>query len=234
MVMAGDVQVADGRVLKAGTLIAPDAPLAVTQPPPYVGRGGIKLAHALDTFGIDPSGWTCLDVGASTGGFTDCMLQRGARKVWAVDVGHGQLDYRLRTDPRVEVREGVNARHPLNLPEPVDLATIDVSFISLELVLPAATSALRPGGTVLALVKPQFEAGRGKVGKGGVVRDASVHRDVLSRLINWVVSNRAGLSLRVRGLTPSPILGDAGNREFFLYLAKEPSPWPSPKGRGEQ
>lgn len=217
MVMAGHVHVAERRVVKPGTLVAPEAPVEVSQPPPYVGRGGTKLAYALDVFRLDPAGLVCLDVGASTGGFTDCLLQRGATKVYAVDVGHGQLDWRLRQDPRVAVMEGVNARHGIELPEVVDLATIDVSFISLELVIPPTVTCLQTGGILLALVKPQFEAGRRKVGKGGVVRDPKVHGEVLSRLINWVV-DRGGV--RIAGLTPSPILGDAGNREFFLWLKR--------------
>lgn len=245
LVMAGHVTVAQQRVLKPGTLVRPEARVDVAAAPPYVGRGGTKLAHALDVFGVRPAGRVCLDVGASTGGFTDCLLQRGASRVYAVDVGHGQLDYRLRVDPRVVVMEGVNARHGLSLAvgtsaegmvrggagvgdKPpryqgaegahVSLATVDVSFISLALVIPPVADCLEKGGELVALVKPQFEAGRGKVGKGGVVRDAGVHLEVLSRLINWVIG-RGGL--RVRGVTGSPLLGDAGNREFFLYLVKE-------------
>ena len=218
MVMAGEVQLGEQRVLKAGTMVSADAQPKVAQPPPYVGRGGVKLAHALDIFGIDPSGIICLDVGASTGGFTDCLLQRGALSVWAVDVGHGQMDYRLRQDARVHVLEGVNARHSLDLPERVGLAVIDVSFISLRLVLGPAVRSLQAGGRIVALVKPQFEAGRGRVGKGGVIRDAAVHAEVLSGLISWLVSDPEKRGLRVRGLTPSPLLGNAGNREFFLHL----------------
>lgn len=217
MVMAGYVQVAQQRVLKAGTMVAVEAPLLVSQPLPYVSRGGVKLAHALDTFGIDPTGLTCLDVGASTGGFTDCLLQRGARRVYALDVGHGQLDYGLRIDPRVEVIEGVNARHGIELLEAVDLATIDVSFISLQLVIPPTAQCLKPDRLLLALVKPQFEIGRSHLPKGGVVRDPKLHAQVLARLINWLVNKT---ELRIAGLTSSPILGDAGNREFFLWLKK--------------
>ena len=215
MVMAGSVPVAQRRVLKPGTMVTPEAVLQVTEPQPYVSRGGIKLAHALDTFGIDPAGLTCLDVGASTGGFTDCLLKRGARKVYAVDVGHGQIDYGLRIDPRVEVREGMNVRHGVELSEVVDLATIDVSFISLELIIPPTTACLTPDGTLVALVKPQFEIGRYLLPKGGVVRDPKQHAQVLSRLVNWVINQTR---LRIAGLTPSPILGDAGNREFLLWL----------------
>jgi len=217
MVMAGYVQVAQRRVLKPGTMVALEAALQVAEPPPYVSRGGIKLAHALDSLGIDPSGLTCLDVGASTGGFTDCLLKRGARKVCAVDVGHGQIDYGLRIDPRVEVMEGVNVRHGVELPEAVDLATIDVSFISLELIIPPTADWLKPNGTLLALVKPQFEIGRNLLPKGGVVRDPKLHAQVLSRLVNWLVNQT---NLRIAGLTPSPILGAAGNREFFLHCTR--------------
>jgi len=217
MVMAGYVQVGGRLVIKPGTLVAAGSSIRVIQPLPFVSRGGLKLAHALDVFHLCPRGLACLDVGASTGGFTDCLLQRGARKVYAVDVGHGQLDYRLRQDPRVDVMERVNARHGIDLPEKADLAAIDVSFISLELVIPPTARCLTADGVLLALVKPQFEAGRGKVGKGGVVRDPKVHAEVLSRLINWVVRDGG---LRLAGLTPSPVLGDAGNREFFLCLTK--------------
>ena len=162
LIMGGAVRV-DGRpASKPGLLVQEQSGVEVAAPPPFVGRGGIKLACALDVFGITVVGLTALDVGASTGGFTDCMLQRGAVRVYAVDVGYGQLDYRLRTDPRVVVRERVNARYPLQLPEPVDLATVDVSFISLEMVLPSILAELKPGGRVVALIKPQFEVGRGK------------------------------------------------------------------------
>jgi 23S rRNA (cytidine1920-2'-O)/16S rRNA (cytidine1409-2'-O)-methyltransferase len=185
--------------------------------PQYVGRGGDKLAHALTVFGLHPDAMTCGDIGASTGGFTDVLLQRGAARVYAIDVGTGQLDYRLRVDPRVVVLERVNARFALPITEPLDLITIDVSFISLELILLTARAALRPGGQIVALVKPQFEAGRERVGKGGVVRDVAVHRDVLHRCILWAIDH----GFRLRGLTTSPILGDKGNREFFMLLERE-------------
>ena len=172
---------------------------------PYVSRGGVKLAHALDVFNLSPEGLTVLDVGASTGGFTDCLLQRGAQRVYALDVGRGQLNYRLRRDP-------------FDLPEAVDLATIDVSFISLTLVIPSVAQHLRKGCYVAALVKPQFEARREEVGRGGIVKDPAVHARVLGRCIAWAVDQ----GLRVRNLCASPILGDAGNREFFLLLQK---PW---------
>ena len=214
LLMAGQVTTDGRRIDKAGTLVdaAADVHLAVSAP--YVGRGGIKLAHALQEFLPDITGAVALDVGASTGGFTDCLLQHGARRVYALDVGYGQIHQRLRNDPRVAVLERVNARNPFQLPEPADLATVDVSFISLTMVLPRVIEHVRTGGHILALAKPQFEAARSEVGRGGVVRDPEVHAAVLARLIAWVV----GHDLRLRGLTPSPLLGDAGNREFFLLL----------------
>ena len=216
MIMEGLVFTASGRVLKSSSLYPSDTYFDVKGRLPFVGRGGLKLAHALDTFNIEVNGYVALDVGASTGGFTDCMLQRGASGVYALDVGHGQLDYRLRTDSRVSVLEKVNARNPFDIPEPVDLATIDVSFISLTLVLPEVVGHLKKDGAILALVKPQFEAPREDVGRGGVIKDPKVHARVLSRIINWVVEQR----FRLRDICPSPILGDAGNREFFVYLQK--------------
>jgi len=218
LLMAGQVYVDGMPVTKAGALVAPDAPLEVRAGLPYVGRGGIKLAHVLDTWGLDVSGLVALDVGASTGGFTDCLLQRGACRVYALDVGRGQLDHRLRQDPRVVVMERVNARYPFLLPETVDLATVDVSFISLRLVLPTVAQHLKPGGHLVALVKPQFEARREQVGRRGVVGDPRVHAEVLGGMVVWSVEN----GFRLRGLAPSPILGDAGNREFFLLLRHEP------------
>ena len=205
-----------GRVLKASSILPEADPLEVRGSLPYVSRGGRKLAHALDSFNLDVDGFTVLDVGASTGGFTDCLLQRGAERVYALDVGHGQLAYKLRQDSRVVVIEKCNARNPFGLPEPVDLITIDVSFISLSLVIPSAIRHLRDGAYVAALVKPQFEARREEVGRGGVIKAPEIHATVLSRTINWAIN--AGL--RVRNLCPSPILGDAGNREFFLLLQK--------------
>ncbi|MSQ22377.1 MAG: TlyA family RNA methyltransferase [Dehalococcoidia bacterium] len=214
LLMAGDVTV-DGRLVdKAGVLVSPSARVEVKTPPPYVGRGGIKLAHALQTFGLKVEGTAALDVGASTGGFTDCLLQHGAARVYAVDVGYGQLHMRLRQDPRVVVMERVNARYPFQLPEAVDLATVDVSFISLVKVLPSMAKQLKSGGQIIALAKPQFEALRRQVGKGGVVRDPAIHAEVLARLIVWATHHR----FRLRGVTPSPLLGDAGNREFFILL----------------
>ena len=216
LIMAGAVRVADRRIDKPGTLIAEDAVIQVAAPDPYVGRGGYKLAHALDRFGVEVAGLTVLDVGASTGGFTDCMLQRGARRVYAIDVGHGQLDYRLRLDPRVVVMERVNARYPLDLPELGDLASIDVSFISATRIIPSVVMSLKPSSRIIVLVKPQFEVGKGRVGKGGVVRDPKLHCAALSTCINWAINH----GLRFENLTPSPIFGDAGNREFLLLLRK--------------
>jgi 23S rRNA (cytidine1920-2'-O)/16S rRNA (cytidine1409-2'-O)-methyltransferase len=214
IIMAGSVVVGERPALKAGTLVAADADIRVLAGPQYVSRGGEKLAHALDAFAADVGGLTVVDVGASTGGFTDCLLQRGAARVYTVDVGRGQLDWRLRQDPRVIVMEGVNARNLNPLPERCDLATVDVSFISLEKVLPAVVAVLEEGARVVALVKPQFEARRQEVGKGGVVRDPQVHAAVLGRFVAWC----AGRGLRLLGLTTSPLLGPAGNKEFFVLL----------------
>ncbi len=185
-------------------------------PPLFVSRGGLKLAAALDSWGLTVAGLVALDVGASTGGFTDCLLQRGASRIYALDVGYGQLDQRMRVDPRVVVMERVNARYPFALPEAVDLVTVDVSFISAEKVIPSAASHLNPGGRLIVLVKPQFEAGRAQVQRGGVVRDPQVHAAVLGRFINWAIDHR----FRLRGLVPSPLLGPAGNREFLALLEK--------------
>lgn len=214
LIMAGKVRVDGQPARKAGIAVALDAALMVEGRRPFVSRGGQKLAHALDAFGLDVAGLAALDVGASTGGFTDCLLQRGARRVYAVDVGYGQLDYSLRQDVRVTVMERLNAHHPFVLPEAVDLATVDVSFISATKVLPNALPHLREGGWLIVLVKPQFEAGREQVGRGGVVRDPQVHAQVLGRFIAWAVAQ----GLRLRGLTGSPILGAEGNREFLVQL----------------
>jgi 23S rRNA (cytidine1920-2'-O)/16S rRNA (cytidine1409-2'-O)-methyltransferase len=215
MILAGLVTV-DGRPAdKAGEGVAGDAAVAVSGPPhPYVSRGGVKLAAALDHFGLDPAGRICLDVGASTGGFTDCLLQRGAARVYAIDVGYGQLDAKLRADPRVVVREKVNARHLSSdaVPEPVALAAVDVSFISLRLVLPAVVARLAPGASLVALVKPQFEAGRGEVPRGGVVRSEATRR----RVVEEVEAAGRELGLTVLGSIPSPIRGARGNAEFLV------------------
>jgi len=220
LVMAGKVRVGEGDSArtdrKPGDLLDAATPVAVVEPDPYVSRGGHKLAAALDAFGIDPAGRVCADIGASTGGFTDVLLQRGAARVYAIDVGRGQLAEPLRQDTRVVSMERTNARTltSSSLPEPIDLAVIDVSFISLGLVLGPIASLFAPtGGDVIALVKPQFEAGRSEV-KGGVVRDAAVHLDVLRR----VVARAAALGLEPRDAIASPILGPEGNREFLLQL----------------
>jgi 23S rRNA (cytidine1920-2'-O)/16S rRNA (cytidine1409-2'-O)-methyltransferase len=215
MILAGLVTVGGRRADKAGEAVAEDAELAVAGPPhPYVSRGGIKLAAALDHFGLDPRGKVCLDVGASTGGFTDCLLQRGAARVYAVDVGYGQLDAKLRGDPRVVVRERVNARalSEADVPEPVELSAIDVSFISLRLILPAVVPRLAPAAALVALVKPQFEAGRGEVPRGGVVRSEETRR----RVVAEVEAAGRGLGLEVLGVIASPIRGARGNEEFLL------------------
>jgi 23S rRNA (cytidine1920-2'-O)/16S rRNA (cytidine1409-2'-O)-methyltransferase len=217
LIMAGRVSV-DGQVVsKAGATVGEGASLEIATPDhPYVSRGGVKLAHALDDFGVDPSGKRALDVGASTGGFTDVLLQRGAVNVIALDVGHGQLHWRLRNDPRVDVHEGVNARAlaPKDVPHPVDIVTIDVSFISLALILPALPPFLASGADVVALAKPQFEAGRDQVGKHGLVTDPAVHDAVLMRVT--AEAQAAGFN-RV-AMTPSAITGATGNQEFFLHL----------------
>ena len=217
LIMAGVVFTPSGRVAKAGSLLANDVEVEVQGRLPYVSRGGYKLAHALDEFGIDPSGLVALDVGASTGGFTDCLLQRGASRVYAVAVGHGQLAYTLRQDERVVSYEKVNARLPFELPEPVDLLVIDVSFISLTLALPQPLTHLRSGGVAVALIKPQFEARRGEVGRGGVIRSDDLREDILIRVEQWI-RNRDDVELL--GTIDSPITGDAGNREYLANLRK--------------
>ena len=218
LILAGQVTV-DGRLAtKAGTIVDPDVELEIRSPDhPYVGRGGLKLAHALDTFRIPVDGRECLDIGASTGGFTDVMLQRGAARVVALDVGHGQLDWRLRNDPRVLVIEHFNARRltRADLPSDVDLVTIDVSFISLRQILPVVPPLLRPDGDVVALVKPQFEAGRAEVRKG-VIHDPSIH----ARVIDDVTAAGAEVGLTRVASTPSPITGQKGNVEFLLHFTR--------------
>ena len=222
LILAGLVRVGDVRESKAGTLVAADSAITLDEPDhPFVGRGGLKLVHALDAFGLDVTGRQALDVGASTGGFTDVLLQRGAAHVVALDVGHGQLDWRLRQDPRVTVMERVNARSltPETFgsgPRQFGIITIDVSFISLRLILPPVPALLEPAGDVVALVKPQFEAGRDDVGKGGIVRDPEVHQ----RVVNDVVDESRRLGFVVAGLTASPITGAEGNREFLLHLKR--------------
>ena len=222
LVIAGNVSVNGRPVTKAGTLIAEDAEIVLRQPDhPWVGRGGIKLAHALDVFHVDVSGLTALDIGASTGGFTDVLLQRGAAKVVALDVGHNQIDWRLRNDPAVVCLEGVNARYlrPEDLPEGLrsfGIVTIDVSFISLSQILPVVPPLLDADGRVVALVKPQFEAGRADVGAGGVITDPQVHE----RAVERVKAAGVQVGLEPVALEPSPVTGAEGNREFLLLLAR--------------
>jgi len=220
LILAGDVSVGGQPAGKAGMAVSSDAEIVLRTPDhPWVGRGGVKLVHALDTFAIDPRGMTALDIGASTGGFTDVLLQRGAARVVALDVGHNQLDWKIRTDPRVKVLEGVNARYltPDQLPDDArqfDLVTIDVSFISLRHILPVVPPLLAQGARIIALVKPQFEAGKSDVGKGGIVRDERIHARVIDEVVE--AARQAGLARR--GLEPSPITGSEGNREFLLCL----------------
>ncbi len=213
LIRAGEVRVDGQLVHKPSTAVAEDAEITIQAKPPFVSRGGRKLQAALDRFGIDVTGVVAADVGASTGGFTDCLLQRGARRVYAIDVGYGQLHWKLRNDPRVVLMERTNARYLKSLPEPVDLVTIDVSFISLELILAAAVGWLTGQGEVAALIKPQFEAGPQNVEKGGVVRDPDVHRQVLQD----VLGKAAGVGLALQGLMPSPLRGPAGNVEFLAW-----------------
>ena len=217
LILAGQVAVRGQIVAKAGAAVDPDAEIEVRQGPAYVSRGGYKLAKALEAFAIAAEGRVAADVGASTGGFTDCLLQRGARRVYAIDVGYGQLAWTLRQDARVVVMERTNARHLESLPEPISLVTVDVSFISLQHILPQVRRWLAPDGEVVALIKPQFEAGRRLVGKGGVVRDHAVHRQVLHRVLTR--ARQAGWALL--GLTASPLAGPKGNIEFLAWLAPD-------------
>lgn len=220
LILAGQVRLPDGALAKAGRLVAPGTAVERVAQAPFVGRGGEKLAPALDAFDVRVGGRVCLDVGASTGGFTDCLLSRGAARVHAIDVGHGQLHPRLRADARVVVWEGVNARHlePGRFPDGPSFATIDVSFISLDKVLPAVSACLVAPAEIVALVKPQFEVGRGQVGKGGVVRAWDARRDV----VRGVAAVAARLGLVTLGVAPSVLHGPKGNREVFLYLARDP------------
>ncbi len=218
-VMAGWVKVDGVQVDKPGTSVSDTVELEVEGPrEPFVSRGGRKLEHALDHFEIDPADWTCLDVGASTGGFTDCLLQRGARRVYALDVGRGQLDFKLRGDPRVVTMEGVNARYlePADIPEPCQLITVDVSFISLIKLVPALLPILAPGGYLLTLIKPQFEVGKGLVGKGGVVRDESLRQ----RIIQERGEDLASLGVVLMGIVDSEVIGAKGNREALALFQK--------------
>jgi 23S rRNA (cytidine1920-2'-O)/16S rRNA (cytidine1409-2'-O)-methyltransferase len=222
LILAGQVRINGQTANKAGAAVPPEATVTLDAPDhPYVGRGGIKLAHALDEFGLSPAGKAVLDIGASTGGFTDVLLQRGAAVVVALDVGHGQLDWKLRNDPRVVVLERTNARTltPEQLPERVRqfaMVTVDVSFISLRQILPVIPPLLEPGGDVITLVKPQFEAGREDVGKGGIVRDVEVQQ----RVVEAVTTAAAQLGLTRAGLIESPITGMEGNREFLIHLRR--------------
>lgn len=233
-VMAGTVLVDGQKVDKPGTAVALDAELRLLgAKEPFVSRAGRKLAHALDHFGLDPEGFRCLDVGASTGGFTDCLLQRGARHVHALDVGHGQLVYGLRQDPRVTVLERTNARHlaPGDLPDRhFDLVTFDVSFISLRLVVPPTLPFVADGGWVLPMIKPQFEAGRGQVGKGGIVRDRALRRRVIDeRMAELGGLEHAGRRLESLGCFDSPVHGMEGNQEAFaLFRVAAPAPEAEP------
>jgi 23S rRNA (cytidine1920-2'-O)/16S rRNA (cytidine1409-2'-O)-methyltransferase len=217
LILAGEVRCGDHVVEKPSARLPLDAPLEVRGKPRFVGRGGLKLEAALDAFAIDPAGWTCIDVGASTGGFTDCLLQRGAARVHAVDVGTNQLVWKLRNDPRVIVKEQFNARHmtPEDLGETVRLAVMDLSFISLTKVLPAVRPVLDPGGSIVCLIKPQFELEREDISKGGIVRDPALHERAIAKIRTFATGN---LGLEWRGLIASPITGTDGNQEFLAWL----------------
>ena len=222
LILAGRVFRDQERLDKPGLQVAQDLEVTVRAVEEHVSRGAHKLIAGLDAFAVDPAGLVCLDVGASTGGFTDVLLRRGARRVYAVDVGYGQLDARLRADPRVVVLERTNARHltAAQVPEPVDLVVCDASFISLRTVLPAPLALTGAGARLVALIKPQFEVGKGRVGKGGVVRDPALHEEVCADIAAWL----AGLpGWRVLGTLPSPLLGPAGNREFLIGAARGPA-----------
>ncbi len=218
LILAGYVLVNGQKATKPGHSVAGDAAIEVTERMPYVSRGGYKLAAALDHWGIGVAGKTCLDVGASTGGFTDCLLQRGAARVWAIDVGHRQLDWKIRNDPRVVVREGLNARTlpPAEFPEKFDLAVCDASFISTTMLIPAMVPLLAPHGEMILLVKPQFEVERGQVGKGGIVREPELHQAACGR-----VRGAAEAQGFATDIIESPILGAEGNREFLLYARRK-------------
>ncbi|GMQ78530.1 MAG: TlyA family rRNA (cytidine-2'-O)-methyltransferase [Anaerolineae bacterium] len=214
LVLAGEVRVNSKPASKPGMKIPRDSKIELISRAPYVGRGGYKLAQALDDFAFDVTDLVCADVGASTGGFTDVLLQRGARRVYAIDVGYGQLDWKLRNDERVVVMERTNARYLERLPEQVDFTSVDVSFISLKLIIPKVTNWMSAGGQIIALIKPQFEAGPEKVEKGGVIRKEEVHRNVLEDIFHWSISRK----LYPTGLVPSPIKGASGNQEFLILL----------------
>ena len=232
LIMAGQVRVADQVMLKPATAVAADSLVTVDSGPRFVSRGGEKLDTALEAFHIDVTSWVCADVGASTGGFTDCLLQRGAVKVYAIDVGKGILHWRLRNDPRVVVMEDTNARYVESLPEPVQLVTVDASFISLKILLPVVKRWLTPlrlppsqtsgVGGVVALIKPQFEAGKKDVARGdGVIRDPAIHKQVLVDVLTFA----QGEGFQIRGLIKSPLLGPKGNAEFVVWLNETPNEW---------
>ncbi len=229
LVMAGLVFSGERRLDKSGLPLDEETAIEVRgQDHPWVSRGGLKLAKAIESFEVDPAGLTAIDVGASTGGFTDVLLAHGAAKIYAVDVGHGQLAWKLRNDPKVIVLERTNARHlsAQQIPEPVDMVVCDASFIGLEVVLPAALALTRPQAWLVALIKPQFEVGKGRVGKGGVVREPDLHAEVCERIRRWL----AGLpGWTVRGIVESPITGPEGNKEF-LIVGRKADPIPPPPG----
>ncbi|HSJ02173.1 MAG TPA: TlyA family RNA methyltransferase [Verrucomicrobium sp.] len=221
LILAGEVLVNDEPLTKVGQLVPEDVVIRIKEPPKYVSRGGFKLEGALAAFGVSVEGKVCFDVGSSTGGFTDCLLQNGAARVFAFDVGTNQLVWKLRSDPRVVSRENYNVRHlkAEDVAEPVDLIVADVSFISLTLVLPPAFQVLKPGGEALVLIKPQFELSREEVGKGGIVRESSLHEKACQKIKTFV---EAQPSCQWKGLTDSPIQGTDGNREFLAWIGKNP------------
>ncbi len=218
-IMAGEVKIGDQIINKASTLVKSDAAISLRTPPQYVGRGGTKLEGALDHFDISVEGLTALDIGASTGGFTDCLLQRGATKVYAIDVGHGQLAWKIRNDPRVIVREKLNARYLRreDVPEQIDLCVIDVSFISLTLILPNAFDLVTPNGMIVALIKPQFELEAADVAHGGIVRDVALHEKAQAKIRDFVIQS----GQTVNGVVPSGITGTDGNQEFFICVQRK-------------
>ena len=212
--MAGEITVSGKVITKSGSLVPEDALIEVYQKPSYVSRGGIKLAHALDEFELRVNSLAAMDVGASTGGFTDCLIQRGAKKVYSVDVGYGQIAYKLRQDTRVVVMDRTNARYAFSLPEKVGLAVVDLSFISVTKVIPNIMKHIASPGHMIILIKPQFEAEKREVGKGGIIRDPDVHARVLGRFVVWAVEH----GLRLGGLIASPVTGAEGNKEFLVLL----------------
>ena len=218
LILSGDVRGNGNPVNKAGTRIDENAEIEITKDIPYVSRGGLKLEKAIKEFNINVKDKVAIDVGASTGGFTDCLIQYGAKKVYAVDVGYGQLAWKLRNDPRVVIIERKNVRYikPSDIGEPVDIATIDVSFISLKLVLPVVKNLLKENGEIIALIKPQFEVGKGEVGKGGIVKDEEKHKKVISEIKSFAIDS----GFKVLNVTKSPIAGQKGNVEFLIYLQK--------------